>query len=183
MRFRGKMKLIAITGTPGTGKTALARELSLLLRYRYVGQSEIVKKGSKGISESYDKIRRTLIVDPRRFRSSVLALIRALEDSKMPVKGLIIDSHMSHFLPMKLVDLCIVVRCSSLKALKRRLEAKGYSPSKVRENLDAEIFDTCLVEATEEGHNVLPVDTAGKPQKAVARQVLRALERQNSALL
>lgn len=183
MGFWVEMKLIAITGTPGTGKTALAKELSLLLRYSYVGQYEIVKKGSKSISESYDKIRRTFIVDPKRFTSSVLALVRALKASKKPVKGLIIDSHMSHFLPMKLVDLCIVARCRSLKALKRRLEAKGYAQSKVRENLDAEIFDTCLVEAEEMCHKVLSVDTAGKSPKVVARQVLRALERQKLTLL
>jgi len=170
------MKLIAITGTPGTGKTTLAKELSLLLRYRYVSQSEIVKKGAKGISEGYDKIRRTSIVDPKKFTASVLALVRALKAAKSPVKGLVIDSHMSHFLPVKHVDLCIVARCSSLKALKRRLEAKGYSPAKVRENLDAEIFDTCLVEAEEMGHKVLSVDTAGKSPKVVARLVFMALE-------
>ncbi len=169
------MKVIAITGTPGTGKTALSRELSLLLRYHYVSQSEIVKKGAKGISEGYDKIRRTLIVDEREFGKAAVALIKALQGSKTPPKGIIIDSHISHFLPIKLVDLCVVTHCS-LKILKRRLEAKGYSPAKVRENLDAEIFDTCLVEAEEKGHKVLAVDTARKSPKALAKAVIKAIK-------
>ncbi|MBI2574319.1 adenylate kinase family protein [Candidatus Woesearchaeota archaeon] len=172
------MKLIVITGTPGTGKTALAKELSLLLRYRYVGQSEIVKKGAKGISEGYDKIRRTLIVDERKFSKAAVALIKALQGSKTPPKGVIIDSHISHFLPMKQVDLCVVTRCSSLKALKKRLEAKGYGTAKVRENLDAEIFDTCLVEAEEMGHKVLAVDTAWKSPKTIAKTVTKAIKEQ-----
>ena len=43
---------------------------------------------------------------------------------------------------------------NSLKTLKKRLEKRGYSKEKVRENLDAEIFDTCRIEALEAGHNV-----------------------------
>lgn len=164
------MKVIVITGTPGTGKTSVAKELSLLLHYTYVDGIKIAKQ----VSEGYDKIRRTLIVDRRKFSSSVLALIRALKASSNAPKGLVIDSHMSHFLPARYADLCIVTRCS-LKLLKKRLEARGYPAAKVRENLDAEIFDTCLVEAEELGHNVFVADTTRKTGKSIARQIANQL--------
>jgi broad-specificity NMP kinase len=46
-----------------------------------------------------------------------------------------------------------------LKKLKKRLEKRNYSKSKIRENLDAEIFDVCLVEAKEKGHKIKVIET------------------------
>lgn len=73
-------------------------------------------------------------------------------------RGLVIDSHISHLLPKQMVDVCIVMICPDLKKLKRRLQQRGYSPKKVRENLDAEIFQVCLNEAKEGGHRVIVVE-------------------------
>ena len=58
----------------------------------------------------------------------------------------------------KYADLCIVTK-SSLKTLEERLKKRKYTKSKIRENLDAEIFDVCLNEAKEKGHNMLVFDT------------------------
>ena len=83
-------------------------------------------------------------------------LIEIIEKSK---KDLVIDSHLSHYLPKKYVDLCVVTKCD-LKVLKKRLEKRKYSKEKIRENLDVEIFDICLNEAKEKGHKVKVVDTS-----------------------
>jgi len=72
--------------------------------------------------------------------------------------GIIIDSHLSHYLPNKYVDLCIVLKCD-LRQLKNRLKEKKYSKEKIRENLNAEIFDVCLNEAKEFKHKLIIVDT------------------------
>ena len=76
--------------------------------------------------------------------------------------NLIIDSHIAHLLPTKMVDLCIVLTCSNLKKLEKRLVDRKYSTKKVRENLDAEIFQVCLLESREMGHKVIIVDTSTK---------------------
>ena len=47
----------------------------------------------------------------------------------------------------------------NIKVLEKRLEKRGYGKEKIRENLDVEIFDTCLTEANEAGHDVVVVDT------------------------
>ena len=78
--------------------------------------------------------------------------------TKDSVKGLVIDSHLSHYLPKEYVDTCIITKCN-LKLLKKRLEERGYSKNKVRENLDVEIFDTCRLEALEAGHKVKIIET------------------------
>ena len=69
-----------------------------------------------------------------------------------------IDSHLSHYLPPKYVSLCIVTKCE-LKNLEKRLKKRGYVQTKIRENLDCEIFDICLNEAKENKHKIKIVDT------------------------
>ncbi len=149
------MAIIAVTGAPGTGKTAVARLIAKKLRWAYVDVSRIIKE--KKLCEGYDKKRDCKIIDDKKL---VKELIKVIKNNKNSV----IDSHMSQFLPAKYVDLCVVTKCE-LKILKRRLERRSYSPKKVRENLDAEIFDNCLVEAEEAGHRVIVVDTSKKVDK------------------
>ena len=163
------MKTILITGTPGTGKTTLAKKLSLLLDYTYFDVNSYAKKAH--IYSSYDKKRQSYVVDEAKLASSLIKVRQ--KALKTGSRGLIFDSHMSHFLPSKYADLCIVARCS-LKALEKRLQGKGYSKAKVRENIDAEIFDTCLIEAREMGHKIVVFDTTipkSHAVEALARKV------------
>jgi adenylate kinase len=83
------------------------------------------------------------------------SLINLIKSSK---ESIIIDSHLSHYLPKKYVDLCIVTKCS-LKILEKRLKKRGYHEEKIRENLDVEIFDVCLNEARSLNHNIIVTDT------------------------
>ena len=144
---------IIVTGTPGTGKTTLARKLSLLLNYAYFDVNSFAKQAH--IYSNYDRKRQSYVVDEARL---ALELVKVREKaSKTAQKGIIFDSHLSHYLPKKYADLCLVARCS-LKNLEQRLRKRGYGRAKIRENLDAEIFDTCLTEALENGHKVLAFD-------------------------
>ena len=87
------------------------------------------------------------------------------------LKGIIIDSHLSHYLPKKYVDLCVITKCS-LKTLEKRLKKKKYSKEKIKENLECEIFDVCLNEAKEAGHKILVVDTTkGIKLKEIIRKI------------
>ena len=149
-----QLKLVVITGTPGTGKTTIAKKLSLLLDYAYLNGSELVKTAH--LAEEYDKTRHTDVVDPSKFAFAVLRVRDLLAEKGK--KGLIVDSHLAHFLPVKVVDTCVVLTCS-LPMLESRLKKKGWDAAKIRENLDAEIFDTILIEATEKKHNVIKLDT------------------------
>lgn len=162
------MKAIIVTGTPGTGKTTLAKELSLLLHAKHVNVALLVK--SEGLSEGYDKERDTAVVSPKRLNK---ALIRLIKGSK---RQLVIDSHMVHYLPKKYAEVCIVMKCS-LKELKKRLEKKRYKAAKVRENIDAEIFDICLNEAAEKGHKIIVLDTTKKNPKTLAKIVERTIQK------
>ena len=141
--------VIIVTGTPGTGKTKIARFLSKALRYTFVDVHSLLR--SKKLWSSYDKQRKCYVVDKKKLVKRLLAEVKKNKES-------IFDSHMSHNLPKKYVELCIVTHCD-ITLLKKRLEQRKYSRLKTRENLDAEIFQTCLTEAQELGHQIIEVDT------------------------
>ena len=147
------MKIIIITGTPGTGKTVLAKKLANLLNFTYIDVNQIIK--SNKLKSNYDKKRSTYIINTNKLNRILISLI------KNSNKSLIIDSHLSHYLPNKLVDLCIVTKCD-LKILADRLKKRKYNLSKIRENRDSEIFDICLNEAIENNHNIMIIDTSKK---------------------
>ena len=143
-------KAIIVSGAPGTGKTTIAKKISKEKNYEYVDINDIIKENK--LKDSYDKKRKSIIVDVKKLNKILIDLINK---SKKP---LVIDGHLSHCLPKEYVKTCFITKCD-LKTLKQRLEKRKYSKAKIRENLDAEIFDTCRVEALENGHKVRVVDT------------------------
>ncbi|MBN2454846.1 adenylate kinase family protein [Candidatus Woesearchaeota archaeon] len=167
------MKTVLVTGTPGTGKTVIAKKLSLLLNYAYFDVAQFIKKAH--LYSKYDRKRACYVVEAKKL---VRELLKVREKAlKRGEKGIIFDSHMSHFLPCSKADLCIVTRCA-LKTLSQRLTKRGYSKSKIRENLDAEIFDTCLVEAVDNRHKIVAFDTTKKKNfKLFSKRIIRILNR------
>ncbi len=186
------MKVIITTGTPGTGKTALSKKLAKKINFYYFDVNAFVVKNK--LYDGYDHKRKTKIVEVNKLNKALAdeilsikkeASIKKFNKNKLiknkkskeiieniKIKnGIIIDSHLSHYLPKKYADLCIVTRCD-LKELRKRLKKKKYDEKKVRENLDAEIFDICLNEAKENGHKVIVIDTTkGININAVSKKV------------
>lgn len=157
------MKTIIITGSVATGKTTLAKTLSKTLNYKYLDVNKIINKHD--ISEGYDEQRKTKVIDIKKLNKYLIKKIKDFNEINAKKSNkikkytrLIIDSHLSHYLPKKYVDLCIVTKCN-LKMLEKRLKKRRYSKEKIRENLDAEIFDICLEEAKEKKHKIMIIDT------------------------
>ncbi|MBN2567236.1 adenylate kinase family protein [Candidatus Woesearchaeota archaeon] len=142
--------IIVVTGSPGTGKSYVAKRIAERYGYQYLDVNDLISRHK--LSSGYDRKRRCRIIDVERLNRH---LIR--EIGRHP--NIVIDSHLSHYLPRNYVHLCLVTKCG-LKELERRLARRGYPPSKVRENLDAEIFDTCYAEAQELGHHIMVIDTS-----------------------
>jgi adenylate kinase len=145
------MQVICVTGTPGTGKTTVAKKIAREKGYVYLDVKELIKKNN--LAERKDKKRGCVIVDEKKLVRLLSKIIKESQD-----KGIVIDSHLSHYLSSKLVDLCVVTKCD-ITVLNKRLLKRKYPAKKRRENLDAEIFSICLLEAVDKGHNVKVVDT------------------------
>lgn len=141
--------VIIVSGTPGTGKTQVAKLIAKKRKLKYININKLIKKNK--LYEKYDKKLKTYIVNTKKLNKFLIKLIKK-------EKNVVIDSHLGHYIPKKYVDLCIITKCD-LKVLKKRLEKRKYSKEKIRENLDSEIFDICLREAEEIGHKIKVVDT------------------------
>ena len=150
------MKTIVVTGTPGTGKTTLAKNLAQKLNFLYLDVNKIIFKYK--LSEGYDNKRKTKIIDINKLNKRLILEIKNFKKQNKKFKGIIIDSHLSHYLPRKYVDICIVTKCG-IKELNKRLKKKEFNKSKIQENVQAEIFDICYNEAKERKHKIILVDT------------------------
>jgi len=153
--------ILICTGTPGTGKTELSKELAKQLKIKYVDVNKIIDK--EKLAESYDENRETLVVDEKKLAKALIAHTKKN-------KNMIIDSHMSHELPAKHADWCIITRCDPA-TLRKRLVRKGYPKEKVQENVDAEILNICLDEAEQKGHKLVVVNTTRQSAKKIAARL------------
>lgn len=140
--------MIVITGTPGVGKSTLA----VFLQKKFGWRRLDIHKYYSQLSDGYNNKKKCYDLSLPKLKKKVLAV------RDRDTTPLIIDSHVAHYLPSKMVDLCVVLTQSNLKKLKKRLEQRGYGRNKVRENLDAEIMQVCLAEAQEQGHRLLVFD-------------------------
>jgi adenylate kinase len=147
--------IITITGTPGTGKTTIAKKLCEKFNFVYIDVNSIIDEFN--LKDSFDKKKDCYVVDIKKLEESVFFIIKKSTKTykkEENYKIFVIDSHMSHFFENKKIDLCVVCLCN-LKELKTRLEKRKYSKKKIEENLTAEIFETCLIEAQENRQNIL----------------------------
>lgn len=146
---------IAVTGTPGVGKTSACLRINKPPVYHVNDLVELF-----GFANGYDRKRRTKEVDVRKLSEAV----------KHGIKGdMILEGHFSHMLD---VDLAIVLRCSP-KVLEKRLKRKGWPEAKIRENVEAEAVDVVLVEALENVPEVCEIDTTEMTDKQVATAIRR----------
>jgi len=146
-------QVIIVTGTPATGKTTTAKRLAKKQKATYLDVNLVIQQYK--LVDKYDKKLKTNIVDVNKLNK---VLIKIIKDYQKIKQSIIIDSHLSHYLPKKYVDLCIVTKCS-LKKLQQRLKKRKYPQNKIRENMDAEILDVCLLEAILNKHKVKVVTT------------------------
>jgi adenylate kinase len=149
---------IALTGTPGTGKTTVAA----LLPYHVVDINSLVKAG---LNLGWDNARECLEADMDGLEMKL---------SEMDAEEVtILEGHFSHCF----ADEAVVLRLAPSE-LKSRLLARGYSEHKIRENLEAEALDVILVEAVESCSRVSEIDTTGKSPAEVADLAVKAITRE-----
>ncbi|MBI5347685.1 MAG: adenylate kinase family protein [Candidatus Aenigmarchaeota archaeon] len=156
------MKIIAVAGTPGTGKTALAKLLAKKLNANLISINILARK----IPGTMDKKRKTKVIDIRLLQKAAASRLK---------KGLnIIEGHPSHLLR---ADIVIVLRTDPV-VLKKRLKKHGWDAAKIRENVEAEMLDVVTIEALEKHRKgIIEVDTTGKTVSQVSKPVMATIER------
>lgn len=154
--------MIGITGTPGTGKSAVAAEL--LARGNRV--LDLKTTVSPYVLE-HDAVSDADVVD-----------VDAWGDAFPWTEGYV-EGALAHFLAC---DKIIVLRCRP-DVLRSRLGLRGYAPLKVAENCDAEALDVILIETVDmfASEQVYEIDTTNREVSAVADLIVSFAEDRVSA--
>ena len=159
------MRLV-ITGTPGTGKTAVAKIISKSKKMIHLDLNHAIKE--KHLYKGYDKKRDSYIANMKKVANYIAVFERKN-------KELLIDGHLAHLVPAKFVDIVIVLRCEPL-VLKKRLKKRRWNKQKIEENAEAEFIGIIAYEAREKHKKVFEINTTGKSIRKVAQEVERVLK-------
>lgn len=145
---------VAVTGTPGTGKTSAVGGMSTDLSVIHL--NEVVR--DRGLVTGRDESRDTDVVD-----------LEAVRDWLAERDDVVIESHLAHLLS---ADRVVVLRCQP-DVLERRLLQRGESPASAAENAEAEALDVVLAEAVERHgrDRVYEIDTTDLTPASVAREL------------
>jgi len=141
--------LVAVTGTPGTGKTSAC---ALLKDVAVIDLRELAEEHAEDFT--YDEERGSLEIDPPILKKLIPR-----------GKGIVVmEGHVSHLMDP---DIAIVLRCSP-KVLRKRLAERGWSDEKLLENVEAEAVDVILIDALSSCESVFEIDTTSMTPKQVA---------------
>ncbi|MFC6988498.1 adenylate kinase family protein [Haloplanus sp. GCM10025708] len=147
---------VAVTGTPGTGKTSATDRLD------------------EPVVHLNDAIREHELWSERdEERDSLVADLEAVREWLGDWDG-VVESHLAHHLD---ADKVVVLRCQPAE-LERRLEARGEPERKARENAESEALDVILSEAVDAHgeENVYEIDTTDRTPEEVAEGIRRVLD-------
>ena len=145
---------VAVTGTPGTGKTTATERLDTDLDVIHL--NDVIK--SEGFSTDVDEERGSLVAD-------MDALAEWLADRG----DSIVESHLAHNFD---ADRVVVLRAHP-ETIVERLRERGDSDSKAYENAESEALDVVLSEAVHHhgAENVYEIETTDRDPDAVAAEI------------
>lgn len=119
---------VAVTGTPGTGKTTAVERMETDLDVVHL--NDIIR--DEQLYREVDEERDSLVAD-------LDAVTEWLDDRD----DVLVESHLAHHVP---ADRIVVLRCHPAE-LERRLRERGEPQEKARENAESEALDVILSEA------------------------------------
>lgn len=145
---------VAITGTPGTGKTTATGLLETDLDIVHL--NDVIK--SEGFSTGTDEERGSLVAD-----------MDALGEWLAERQDCVFESHLAHNFD---ADRVVVLRAHP-DTVVSRLRERGDSDSKAYENAESEALDVILSEAVHHHgtENVYEIETTDRDPDAVAAEI------------
>jgi adenylate kinase len=156
--------IVALTGTPGTGKTSVSE----VLRKNQIDVIDFNKIAcEKNFIIKKDEKRNSNIVDIKKFDNFIN---KNYSDKKL----VFIEGHLSHLLSS--IDKIIILRCHPEK-LRKNLVNRNWSKEKINENVEAEILDIILCECLEivSEKNIFEIDVTNKTVDAVSKEILEII--------
>lgn len=150
---------VAVTGTPGTGKTSATDLLETDLDVVHL--NEVIT--DEELTTGRDDDRDTLVAD-----------IEATGEWLSGRENVLFESHLAHHFD---ADRVIVLRCHP-DDLGPRLSARGEPESTLAENAESEALDVILGEAVDrhDANRIYEIDTTERSVEEVAEEIKSVLE-------
>lgn len=145
--------VILISGTPGTGKTAIAQVLKEDYSAFHLNLTDVAIENGFILEEDTD--RQTKVIDEDK-------LVLFIEDFiKTHPSNIIVEGHYADIVPDELTTVFIVLRTDP-HVLEQRLQERQFPSSKIRENIQSEVLGTCTSFAleTHDRTKIYEVDTS-----------------------
>ena len=146
---------IILTGTPGTGKTTIAKTLATR-GYATITVEELARKHN-----CLEEVDGDLEVDVEKLAKAI----------SQPEDEIILEGHLAHFMPGRMN---IVLRCHP-DTIRKRLEARKYDAKKVQENVEAEAIDLILSECIKKCLFVFEIDASELSPENIADSIERIM--------
>ena len=132
---------VAVTGTPGTGKTTATGRLEA--DHDVVHLNAVIE--SEGLTAGTDEDRGSWIADLDAVADWLDGRDDESDDGSEASRDIVVESHLAHLFD---ADRVVVLRCRP-DELERRLIERGEPEAKAAENAQAEALDLILSEAVE----------------------------------
>ncbi|MDR1721930.1 MAG: adenylate kinase family protein [Methanobrevibacter sp.] len=159
-------KTIFITGTPGTGKTTVAKllydKLSAVNLVKLIDINEIAIENDFVLEYNNEKDYKVIDIDKLDKKLTEIINNDKKEffgaEFQFQSKITIVEGHLSHLCSG--ADKVIVLRVNPF-VLEKRLDSRNYVESKIRDNLESEALGLCSSEAYEKyGGSVNEIDSS-----------------------
>ncbi|UCD96227.1 MAG: adenylate kinase family protein [Candidatus Bathyarchaeota archaeon] len=158
-------RILVLTGTPGVGKSTVARQLASGLPGLHVDVNDVV--AAEKLIIGADEARKTQIADIPRAARRIMEIVAETSGY------VIIDGHYaSELVEAKDLFMAFILRRDPVE-LQLILRKRGYDPSKVSENVASEILDVCLVDALQAygKDKVCEIDCSSKDSTTIVEEI------------
>ncbi len=165
-------KIIIVTGTPGVGKTVLARLLAKKIGFTFSSLGDLVRK--ERLHKGFDRRARSYIIDERSVRRKLQGYFKDHRE-----KGIVFETHsVRSILPKTRGMVAIVLRLDPL-ILAKRLHARNWPKLKIWENVESEMIDVSLYDSLKVlgKTRVFEIDATGKRREELVGEIFKVLSR------